>query len=314
MAMVGIDVGGTNLKAGLVSPDGTMLAVEKCPVPPFSKAEEFVDLLIGLTKSVCQAGGVDPASLDYVGMGIPGAVRKGEITYTCNLPLQGVPVETLFRKEIDVPVLLENDANCAAVGEYLLGAGRGTQNFAIITLGTGVGGGFIVDGKLYSGGGMVGEVGHMVIEKGGSPCGCGRKGCWEAYSSATGLIRMTREVMDAQPESALHAIAEQQGGVSGRTSFDAAMTGDAVALALCQSYVDYLGCGAANLCSIMQPEILAVGGGVADAPAHLLMEPLRAMVERDCYAANVGQPTLVVKAQLGNDAGILGAALLKQVL
>ncbi|WP_409968111.1 ROK family protein [Bengtsoniella intestinalis] len=312
--LVGIDVGGTNLKAGLVSKDGQMLAVEKWPVTPFEKSEDFVAQLVDLCRIVCAKQGVDPATLDYVGMGIPGAVKAGEITYTCNLPLQGVAVEALFRKEIDVPVLLENDANCAAVGEYLLGAGRGTTDFTIITLGTGVGGGFIVGGKLYSGGGMVGEVGHMVIEKDGAPCGCGRHGCWETYSSATGLIRLTKEAMAAHPDSALHTVAQEQGGVSGRTAFDTALTGDAVAVALCNTYVEYLACGAANLCSILQPEVLAVGGGVADAPAHLLMEPLAKMVESSCYAANVGTPTRVVKAQLGNDAGILGAALLKQVL
>lgn len=311
---VGIDVGGTNLKAGLVTPQGEMVAVAKKPVTPFTAPEDFVSQLVALTLDVCAQKDVDPATLDYVGMGIPGAVKAGEITYTCNLPLQGVPVESLFRQTIDVPVLLENDANCAAVGEYLLGAGRGTTDFAIITLGTGVGGGFIIGGKLHSGGGMVGEVGHMVIEKDGALCGCGRHGCWETYSSATGLIRLTKEAMDAHPQSALHAMAKEQGGVSGRTAFDTALTGDAVAVALCQTYVDYLACGATNLCSILQPEMLAVGGGVADAPSHLLMEPLASQVESSCYASNVGTPTRIVKAQLGNDAGILGAALLKQVL
>ena len=313
MYYIGIDVGGTNLKAGLVREDGQILAVERTPLA-FENPEQFARTLAQLGQSVLHQAGIPASDVVSAGIGIPGAVAGGDILYTCNIPLRDVPLSRLFRQHLDVPVLLENDANCAAVGEWLCGAGRGTQQFIVVTLGTGVGGGLILNGKLYSGSGMVGEVGHMVIQHGGAPCNCGRRGCWEAYASATGLIRMTREVMEAHPESLLHTVAAQSGCVEGRTAFDAAVQGDETALALCRDYVSYLAAGVTNLINILQPEAVAIGGGVAAAPDGLLLTPLREIVERECYPRHTGQVPRIVRAELGNDAGIIGAALLKRAI
>ena len=313
MYYIGIDVGGTNLKAGLVREDGQILAVERTPLA-FENPEQFARTLAQLGQSVLRQAGVPASEVVSAGIGIPGAVAGGDILYTCNIPLRDVPLSRLFRQYLDVPVLLENDANCAAVGEWLCGAGRGTQQFIVVTLGTGVGGGLILNGKLYSGSGMVGEVGHMVIQHGGAPCNCGRRGCWEAYASATGLIRMTREAMEAHPESLLHTVAAQSGCVEGRTAFDAAVQGDETALALCRDYVSYLAAGVTNLINILQPEAVAIGGGVAAAPDGLLFTPLREIVERECYPRHTGQIPRIVRAELGNDAGIIGAALLKRAI
>lgn len=313
MYYIGIDVGGTNLKAGLVREDGQILAVERTPLA-FENPEQFARTLAQLGQSVLHQAGIPASDVVSAGIGIPGAVAGGDILYTCNIPLRDVPLSRLFRQHLDVPVLLENDANCAAVGEWLCGAGRGTQQFIVVTLGTGVGGGLILNGKLYSGSGMVGEVGHMVIQHGGAPCNCGRRGCWEAYASATGLIRMTREAMEAHPESLLHTVAAQSGWVEGRTAFDAAVQGDETALALCRDYVSYLAAGVTNLINILQPEAVAIGGGVAAAPDGLLLTPLREIVERECYPRHTGQIPRIVRAELGNDAGIIGAALLKRAI
>ena len=313
MYYIGIDVGGTNLKAGLVREDGQILAVERTPLA-FENPEQFARTLAQLGQSVLHQAGIPASDVVSAGIGIPGAVAGGDILYTCNIPLRDVPLSRLFRQHLDVPVLLENDANCAAVGEWLCGAGRGTQQFIVVTLGTGVGGGLILNGKLYSGSGMVGEVGHMVIQHGGAPCNCGRRGCWEAYASATGLIRMTREAMEAHPESLLHTVAAQSGCVEGRTAFDAAVQGDETALALCRDYVSYLAAGVTNLINILQPEAVAIGGGVAGAPDGLLLTPLREIVERECYPRHTGQIPRIVRAELGNDAGIIGAALLKRAI
>ena len=313
MYYIGIDVGGTNLKAGLVREDGQILAVERTPLV-FENPEQFARTLAQLGQSVLRQAGVPASEVVSAGIGIPGAVAGGDILYTCNIPLRDVPLSRLFRQYLDVPVLLENDANCAAVGEWLCGAGRGTQQFIVVTLGTGVGGGLILNGKLYSGSGMVGEVGHMVIQHGGAPCNCGRRGCWEAYASATGLIRMTREAMEAHPESLLHTVAAQNGCVEGRTAFDAAVQGDETALGLCRDYVSYLAAGVTNLINILQPEAVAIGGGVAAAPDRLLLTPLREIVERECYPRHTGQLPRIVRAELGNDAGIIGAALLKRAI
>ena len=313
MYYIGIDVGGTNLKAGLVREDGQILAVERTPLA-FENPEQFARTLAQLGQSVLHQAGIPASDVVSAGIGIPGAVAGGDILYTCNIPLRDVPLSRLFRQHLDVPVLLENDANCAAVGEWLCGAGRGTQQFIVVTLGTGVGGGLILNGKLYSGSGMVGEVGHMVIQHGGAPCNCGRRGCWEAYASATGLIRMTREAMEAHPESLLHTVAAQSGCVEGRTAFDAAVQGDETALALCRDYVSYLAAGVTNLINILQPEAVAIGGGVAAAPDGLLLTPLREIVEQECYPRHTGQIPRIVRAELGNDAGIIGAALLKRAI
>ena len=310
---IGIDVGGTNLKAGLVDQSGTILAVERTPMD-FRGPESFADTLASLAKAVMASGGAAAQDVEYVGIGIPGAVAGGDILYTANIPMKNVPLEKLFRQHLDLPVLLGNDADCAAVGEWSCGVGRGTKHFIVITLGTGVGGGMILNGKLYSGCGAGGEVGHIVVQKDGVPCNCGRRGCWEAYASATGLIRETTEAMKAHPESLLHQVAAQNGAVDGRTSFQAAEQGDETALAVCRSYAEYLASGLTDLVNILHPEAVALGGGVAAAPEYLLLDPVREIVARECYARHVGQVPHIVRAELGNDAGIIGAAMLGRAI
>ena len=306
---IGIDVGGTNLKAGLVDESGKILAAERMPLGEFQGEGALANSLADLAEAVLQSGGVNLSEIQHVGIGIPGAVAGGDVLYTCNIPMRNVPLAELFQRRLDVPVLLEN-----AVGEWIGGAGRGAKDFIIITLGTGVGGGLILNGKLYAGGGIVGEVGHMVIEKDGEPCNCGRRGCWEQYASATGLIRMTKEAMNKHPNSLLWKVTLENGGVDGRAAFMAAGQGDAHAQNLCRRYVEYLGAGVTNLVNILQPEILAVGGGVASAPEELLMEPLRELVGRECYPRHAGKLPKIVRAELGNDAGIIGAALLHKAV
>lgn len=314
MLYIGIDVGGTNLKAGLVNEKGEILATEKTPLGAFPGPEGFARTLAGLAEAVLRKGGAALEEIEYVGIGIPGAVSGGEILYTANIPMAHVPMEKLFRRHLDLPLLLGNDADCAAVGEWSCGAGRGTKNFVVVTLGTGIGGGLILNGKLHTGMGAGGEVGHIVIVSGGAPCNCGRRGCWEAYASATGLIRLTREAMAAHPESALHMVAAENGGVEGRTAFQAAQMGDKTALALCGDYARYLAAGVTDLVNILHPEAVALGGGVAAAPEQLLLEPVRDIVARECYARHTDQVPRIVRAELGNDAGIIGAALLGRAI
>lgn len=308
---IGIDVGGTNLRAGLVDEKGGILTAESVPLGNFQGEEAFAAALADLTRRVMDKGQVSAEKVEYVGIGIPGAVSEGKILYTCNIPMKNVSIEKLFRAHLDLPVLLENDANCAAVGEYFCGAGRGTRNFIVVTLGTGIGGGLILGGKLYTGMGSAGEIGHMVIHEGGRTCSCGRSGCWETYASATGLIHMTREAIERHPESLM---ASAGGRVEGRTAFDAALQKDAAALEVCETYVNSLAAGLVNLINVLQPEAIALGGGVAGAPDHLLLWPLRKIVEEQCYGAHTGKLTKIIRAQMGNDAGVIGAALLKRAI
>ena len=183
----------------------------------------------------------------------------------------------------------------------------------MLTLGTGLGAGIILDGRLR-GGESSSEAGHMVLHAGGEPCPCGRRGCWEQYASATALIRRTEAAMSAHPESALRRLAEEAGGVDGRTPFLAAEAGDETALAVCRAYVEELAEGTASLINILRPEAVAFGGGVAGAPEHLLLEPLRRRIGALCFSRHGGRATRILRAELGNDAGVIGAALLGRVI
>ena len=313
MLYIGIDVGGTNLKAGLVDETGKILAVERCPLN-FQGPEQFAEDVARLAASAAGKGGVAPESLAYVGMGLPGAVSGGDILFTTNIPMKDVPIERLFRRHLDLPLLLGNDADCAAVGEFFCGAGRGTRDFAVVTLGTGIGCGLLLGGKLH-GGPASSEAGHLVICHVGELCNCGRRGCWERYASATALIQQTKAAMAAHPESLLHAIAAENGGVvEGRTAFQAAQAGDETALAVCRQYVEYLADGTISLINILRPEAVAIGGGVAAAPEYLLLEPLREIVARESFSSHGGITTRVLRAELGNDAGIIGAAMLGRAI
>ena len=302
---IGIDVGGTNLKAGLVDEAGNIVKVERVPLD-FQGPERFAEILAELSKRVIQE------KVRWVGVGLPGAVDGGDVLFTTNIPMENVPLERLFRKHLDLPLLLGNDADCAAVGEFFGGAGKGTRDFAVVTLGTGVGAGIIVDGKLR-GGLASSEAGHMVIIQDGEPCNCGRRGCWERYASATGLIQQTKRAMEAHPESLLHEIAAEN-GVEGRTAFQAAEAGDEAALGVCRNYVNYLAGGLTSLINILRPEAVAIGGGVAAAPERLLLEPLREAVAKESFSRHGGRITKVLRAERGNDAGIIGAAMLGRVM
>ena len=313
MLYIGIDVGGTNLKAGLVDETGNILAVERRPLD-FRGPEQFAADVAQLAAAAAHKGGVAPEALEYVGMGLPGAVSGGDILFTTNIPMENVPIEELFRRHLDLPLLLGNDADCAAVGEFFCGAGQGTRDFAVVTLGTGIGCGLLLGGKLH-GGPASSEAGHLVICHGGELCNCGRRGCWERYASATALIQQTKAAMAAHPESLLHAIAAENGGVvEGRTAFQAAQAGDETALAVCGQYVEYMADGTISLINILRPEAVAIGGGVAAAPEHLLLEPLREIVARESFSSHGGITTRVLRAELGNDAGIIGAALLGRAI
>ena len=302
---IGIDVGGTNLKAGLVDEAGNIVKVERVPLD-FQGPERFAEILAELSKRVIQE------KVRWVGVGLPGAVDGGDVLFTTNIPMENVPLERLFRKHLDLPLLLGNDADCAAVGEFFGGAGKGTRDFAVVTQGTGVGAGIIVDGKLR-GGLASSEAGHMVIIQDGEPCNCGRRGCWERYASATGLIQQTKRAMEAHPESLLHEIAAES-GVEGRTAFQAAEAGDETALEVCRNYVNYLAGGLTSLINILRPEAVAIGGGVAAAPERLLLEPLREAVAKESFSRHGGRITKVLRAERGNDAGIIGAAMLGRVM
>ena len=316
MSYIGIDVGGTNLVAGLVDEKGHILHKASCPVDREMDDRALCGQLVRLAREACVGGGVGPESIQAVGMGFPGLVdnARGLVVRTVNMPFRNTPLGELFRREWEVPVFLGNDANCAAVGEYWAGAAKGCDPAVVVTLGTGVGGGMVVGGKLFTGFANSGmEVGHMIIRPGGVACTCGNRGCWERYGSATALIRITREQMEAHRDSALWELC---GGdlnrVEGRTPFEGARRGDQAAKQALEEYLDGLAIGIINLINILQPEIICLGGGVSNAPDDLLLEPLRERICRGSYDKE--SQVRLEHAALGNDAGVVGAALLCRVV
>ena len=314
MKYVGVDIGGTNLKAGLVDENGVLLATQKMKVASIADDDGLAWTVASLVQELAHTVNISVSDVASVGVGVPGTVeiRSGSINYTCNLPLRNVPLRKLFHRYLSIPLYIENDANCAALAEFLVGAGRDSKRFVTITLGTGVGAGIVHNGKIYHGAnGMAGEVGHMVIQRGGLPCPCGRHGCWEQYASATALKRMTAAALAAHPHSILaQVVAENEGRVSGQSAFIAARRGDPVGQQVCDEYVDYLACGVVNVVNIFQPDTLAIGGGVSNEAEEQLLLPVRQRVARESIPCGRDRRTRIVKAELGNRAGLIGAALL----
>lgn len=313
MYYLGIDLGGTNIAVGLVSEMGQILARKSVPTRAERAAEEIAATMAETAKTLLREAGVEESELISVGIGSPGAVdsEAGVIVSACNLHFSNTPLREMMAQYFTCPVYVENDANCAAWAEAVAGAARGTRDSLMITLGTGVGGGIVIGGRLYGGmNNYGGEFGHMIIADGGELCACGRRGCVEAYSSATALIRDTKRAAEAHPESILGVIAAREGGYSGKTVFAAAEQGDAAAQEVLDGYVRHLAIAAINLIRIFQPEVLVVGGGVARA-GEALLSPLRDRVS-DIYGSYVTEEkrTKIKEAALGNDAGIVGAALL----
>lgn len=310
---VGIDLGGTNIVAGVVDENYNIISKAStktnCPRPEKEIADDMAKMALQAVKNA----NLEISNIEWIGIGTPGIANcaTGIIERANNLGFVNTPMVKYIKETIDKPVFIENDANAAAYGEFVAGAAKEARNAICVTLGTGVGAGIIIDGKIYSGSNYAGaEIGHTVIEVDGAECSCGRKGCFEAYSSATGLIRMSKEAMEKNPDSIMNKMAQEKGGkVTARTSFDAMRAGDKSAKEVVDKYIKYLAAGITNTINIFQPDILCIGGGVCNEGDPLLL-PVKALVENEDFAKNSEKRTEIVIAKLGNDAGIIGAAFL----
>lgn len=316
MYTLGIDLGGTNIAIGLC--DENLNIIDKGSVPTLAhrEGELIIKDMAALAKKLVERNNISYGQIEYVGIASPGTVNSalGVVEYANNLPFVDFPLGDIFKKHFPTErVLMANDANAAALGEALAGAGRGSKNCVMITLGTGVGGGVIIDGRIYEGGvNCAGaELGHIVIEKGGRLCSCGRRGCWEAYSSASALTRITDEKMTELKTKGIASLlfdeAKREGKISARTAFNAMRAGDVYGSALVRDYIEYLADGITNLINIFQPEVLIIGGGVCNEKEYLT-KPLTKIVDRDQYSRSSKNKAKIVTAQLKNDAGIIGAA------
>ena len=318
MYRIGIDLGGTNIAAAVVNNEFKIVNKMSIPTGRERDASLIMDDMAALCKRVCVEAGIDFSEIEAVGIASPGVANHtdGVVEYSCNLPFRKFPICAELGKRLGLTnIHVENDANAAAWGEAVAGAAKGTRSSVMITLGTGVGGGVIIDGKVFSGSNYAGaELGHIVIEVGGRPCGCGRRGCWEAYSSATGLIKMTEEKIEECKASgrttAMTAYVEKYGKVSGRTAFDCMRAGDEAAREVIDTYIKYLASGLASMINIFQPEVLSIGGGISG-EGQFLVDLVLPIINKERYGGDFfDKKTEIRIARLGNDAGIVGAAFL----
>ncbi len=310
---IGIDLGGTNIAAGIIDETHQLLYKTSIKTDMSRGFEGLCEDMASLCYRVVGAFGVEFKQILSVGIGCPGMINEetGEIVFSNNLDIYHQPLGVQMAELLACPVYCANDANAAALGEYMAGSGKSADSMIAITLGTGVGSGIILEGKIcggfnYSGG----ELGHMVIQVGGRQCTCGRKGCLETYASATGLIRSARDAMENEPESLLWTLAENNPHhVTGRIIFEAREQGDATAHQVVETYIAYLSVGLSNVVNALQPEIIAIGGGISH-QGEWLMQKLQEKVDTQVFGRFGDKQTRIMAASLGNDAGIIGAALL----
>ncbi len=317
MYRIGVDLGGTNIAAGIVNENFEILVQDSTPTLASRPGEEIVADIAKVCKNLCNKMNITEADIASVGIASPGIVNDntGEVVFAGNLGFRQFPLIPILRKYLNVAEIhIENDANAAAWGEAIAGAAQGSSSSLMITLGTGVGGGVIFDGKVLKGfNAAAGELGHIVIEEGGRPCTCGRFGCWEAYSSATGLINMTKEKLaeceKTGRKTKMTELVAERGKVNGRTAFDAKRMGDEAASEVVDQYVRYLVCGLTNMVNIFEPEVLSIGGGVSNEGQYLL-DLINDEVHRQRFGSGLVKGPDIRIAKLRNNAGIIGAAVL----
>ncbi|WRS28100.1 ROK family protein [Oscillospiraceae bacterium MB08-C2-2] len=310
---LGVDLGGTNIAVGVVDEDMRILGRGKKKTNAPRPAQEIVEDIVSAISMALEQAELSMEQIQWIGVGTPGSVDivAGVVGYAANLGFLNTPLASMIGERTGKQVYLGNDGNAAAYGEALAGHAKGAKDVVMVTLGTGFGSGIVIDGRIYTGyQSKAGEIGHAAMVYNGRPCTCGRKGCIEAYCSATGLISTTREYMERFPQSQMWELAKKEGdAVSGRTAFDAMRSGDEAGAGVVEEYINHLGCALANIVDIFAPEYLVVGGGICN-EGETLMAPLRRVVEQEIFDYDPQKATKLVTAALGNDAGILGAAFL----
>ena len=316
MYRIGVDLGGTNIAVGLINDEYEIIARAGTKTNIPRPAEEIFADIVKCAKEAVAKAGIEMKEVASIGIGTPGSCDKknGVILYANNLYFDNVPAAELVNKELPgIPVYIENDANCAALGEALAGSGKGKKSFIAVTLGTGVGSGIVLDGQILTGcNDAGGELGHMVIKFDGEPCNCGRIGCWERYASATALVNQTKAAMLAHKDSVMWQLTSGDvENAGGRTAFDAMRIGDKWGTEVVNNYIRYIAVGTTNIVNIFQPEMICFGGGICN-EGETLLAPIREHVARERYSKKQEVQTEICRATLGNDAGIIGAACLTE--
>ena len=306
----GIDLGGTNIKCGIVDEEGNIIVQASVPTHSEKGFSYVTEMMVGLVIKLERETEID---VKAVGVGAPGMIdgERGVVVYSNNLGWKKAPLAAELKDGLRLPVRITNDANAAAYGEYTCGAGKKYQSIVLLTLGTGVGSGIVLDGKLFEGSrGAGAELGHETIRFGGEKCTCGRRGCLEAYASATALIRQTKRAMEKDRQSKLWQLCcGDPENVNGKTAFDGMRAGDATAKKVVNAYTRYLAEGIANIVNALRPEAILLGGGISR-EGDTLIKPLKRKAKRLLFGDLRYAPVKILAATLGNDAGIVGAASL----
>ena len=306
MYTVGIDLGGTNITAGVVDEDYNIVAKAVVPTQVERDTLAMVLDIGGCINKALYAAGVDMYDCRAIGIGSPGScdTARGMVIHAYNLGWFDVPIGRMLGERFGVPVYLGNVADCAALGEVVAGAAKGSDSAVMVTLGTGVGGGLVINGRIFAGHrSLGGEIGHVCIQMDGEPCTCGQRGCWEAYASANALIRQAERAVTDHPESALASA----GKLDGLKIFTAANEGDGTAAAVVRKYCEYVGVGLVNVVNSFFPEVIILGGGISNA-GEALLAPVREYVAEHFFVGDKRFLPRIVKATLGDDAGVIGAA------
>lgn len=315
MYKIGVDLGGTNIVVGVINENYEIIGRGKAKTNLPRPAKEIFADIVKCVRLACEQAGIGEDEIESIGIGTPGSVDKktGVILYANNLDFYNVEAVKMVNDQLPgVKVFIENDANCAALGEALAGCGKGKNNFVAVTLGTGVGGGIVLNGKLLTGcNDAGGEIGHVAIKFDGEPCNCGRIGCWERYASATALVKQTKQAMLENPTSKMWELCDGDlNNAGGRTAFDAMRLGDAAGTEVVDTYIKYVAIGTVNIVNVFQPDLICFGGGICNEGETLLV-PLRRHVAEWRYSKKQEIQTEICRATLGNDAGVIGAALLE---
>ncbi|QUH28906.1 ROK family protein [Vallitalea guaymasensis] len=308
---IGIDLGGTTMSAGIVDEKNIIIDRNQTDTNSSDSPEKVIQRMANLVNELIEK--TDIKNITHIGIGCPGMLdrQNGIVLYSNNIGWENIHLIDAMKKYFHIPVYLENDANCAALGEYIAGAGKKYSSMVMVTLGTGIGGGIIIDDTLYRGkNGNSSILGHLMLVDNGELCTCGRKGCWEAYGSVSALIRMANEKADEYPDSELEKQRKSSGRLDGRNIFDVIHNGDKAANEVLVKYISNVAQGIVDIVNILDPEGIVIGGGISK-QGEFILEPIRKIVKENIYCKSMELPKITASG-LGNNAGIIGAACLDQ--
>lgn len=311
---IGVEVGVKNIACGLVDKNGKLIRRNAVPTDPDKNFDKIIEDVCMLIKAVTSDEGIELKNIKAIGVGCPGVTDNmhGVVIKNYTLNFNNAPVRAAIQKSINLPVYVENDANCVAIAEYLVGASYGTTRSVTVRIGVGIGGGIIIDGCIYNGYNYGGtEFGHMVIDHKGRQCTCGRKGCWEQYSSASAIISQTKNLIKEYPDSLLAKMVDNNDTIINElTVFDAAKAGDEHARQLCDEFIEYLGEGLANIVNIIMPEVIVIAGPITKLGVALTTK-LNDLLSKTIYCKEIMSPELKI-AETGTAGIIVGAAMLSE--